>query len=473
MAIQFVRAVLACALLSMLAAACSLGSPSPSSPPLGREVADRVIRATLEVAPEERRPKGDYGTGFAIGNGEFVTAAHVIEDFIGSTGQPALLDAQGRRHPIEQIVRFSNEDDFAVIRSRGAPSGEPLTLNAMPPAVGDRLWFAGRKMGGGIEVRDARLQSITEGEYLEPPLLQFAGAVERGFSGGPLFDSSGAVRGVVSIGSPENRWGKATSIRALTDAEPTKSQLSPYALISALGVRASRNLLYSVELPENVSYEEFAAALIKARHRLYRKALFDPDDPPEADFVLLGPQAGPICAMLNGKPCTDTPSGARPAQLWRFAPEYLEPPLAQAIHPDRPGTYNIHGAILIRDALSSKPVASLNDNPGMHLRLARKSFDDAMVRTSLNTDYEPLLAARVESPTSERYRDTHNRDWIARTWKLEDEDFSIVSLGRETDDKRGHITLACVVRMSRVDGASVLLKYVANFTLARTEEISE
>jgi hypothetical protein len=331
-------------------------------------------------------------------------------------------------------------------------------------------------MFGGIEVRDASLQSITEARYPEPPLLRFAGAVERGFSGGPLFDRAGAVRGVVSTGSPVEQWGQATSIRALTDVEPTRSLLSPYALIYGLGVRASHsagNFLYSVELPENVPYDEFAAALLKARRTLYRRALFDPDDPPDADFILLGPEAGEICHMLNGKPCTGARSTARPAQLWRFVPEYLEPPSSQTIQPDRPGTFNIHGAILVRDALSARPVASLNGDANMHLRLARRTFEDAMVRVSLSSDYEPLLAASAEPPKSERYRDTHERDWIARTWKLADEDFSIVSLGRETDDKRGHIVLACVVRMSRVDGASVLLKYVANFTLAATEETTE
>jgi hypothetical protein len=75
----------------------------------------------------------------------------------------------------------------------------------------------------------------------------------------------------------------------------------------------------------------------------------------------------------------------------------------------------------------------------------------------------------IEAPAlTEDYIDTQGRSWTARTWKLRHEDFSIVSLGRETDDQRGHIVLVCVVRFSQVDGATVLLKYVANFRYAAT-----
>jgi len=459
------RAALAFALFSLIGSALSATeSAETPTPVLERAIEKRVLSATLEVVPARDIREGNYGTAFAIGPGQFVTAAHVIEDFVGGAfGLPALQDARGRRYPIDAIERFNNEDDFALVLSKSAPSADALVTREARPAPDEPLWFVGRRKNGGIEARTARYPSPADGQADDPLIVRFVGNLDRGFSGGPLVDRSGAVRGVVTHGVP-GKSGAATLIKAVTDGD--HAVLSPYTLIAELGVRASQKILYLTTLPKGASFEAFGDALLAARPRAYRRALFDPADPSTTLFVFLGDAAPSICAMLNGKRCEAPPRSSEPLELWRVAPQFLEPDAASQVVPTGAGVYNIHGVIVVRDASSAKPATSLRENERLHLKLARDAFNDAELRRRLDSDYESLRDARTERPDADDYQDTHKRTWKVRTWKLRNEPFSIVSLARETDDQLGHIVLVSVVRSSQIDGASVLVRYVANFTRA-------
>jgi hypothetical protein len=102
-----------------------------------------------------------------------------------------------------------------------------------------------------------------------------------------------------------------------------------------------------------------------------------------------------------------------------ICPETYEIDAAQPVKMDFPAIYNIHGTILIRDAVTPGGVRSLANEPRMRRRLASRAFGDSWVKTALSTEY---------------------------------------------------IVLACVARVSHVDAASVLLRYVSNFTLFREGE---
>jgi hypothetical protein len=163
--------------------------------------------------------------------------------------------------------------------------------------------------------------------------------------------------------------------------------------------------------------------------------------------------------LLNDAPCTDAGTTTAATETWRLPDDSPTPP------PDSASVYNLQGAILVRDIRQPKGVDSLRDTPETHLELARRCFEDAQLRFRLASSYAPLRKAATERPRTRRYIDTQGRRWTLRSWQLQGEDFFLVSLGRETNDNSGHIVLATVVSGSRVDGATVLLEYVANFTL--------
>src|SRR5262249_19243610 len=141
-------------------------------------------------------------------------------------------------------------------------------------------------------------------------------------------------------------------------------------------------------------------------------------------------------------------------ESWRFDPVWVEPAGPLEIPARAPAVYDIHGAILFRDEIQPAPVASLERDAKLHWNLARKSFAEPRLQNRLYGDFDHVQTAPAEgNPTIETYKDTLNRVWTLRTWKLRRENFEIVSLGRETDKRDGHIVLTSVVPLSREDGA--------------------
>src|SRR3546814_18767599 len=71
----------------------------------------------LELLPFQQRNDKYYsiGTAFSIGDGRYVTAAHVLMTGANSLwGPPALRDNGGKVYAIDKIVKFSMQQDFVV-----------------------------------------------------------------------------------------------------------------------------------------------------------------------------------------------------------------------------------------------------------------------------------------------------------------------------------------------------------------------
>jgi serine protease Do len=78
----------------------------------------------MELMPYQQRTDiyRSVGTAFAIGPNRYVTAGHIIALGAGSQfGPPALRDATGKVYPIDQVLEYSDHEDFAVF-SRPRPS---------------------------------------------------------------------------------------------------------------------------------------------------------------------------------------------------------------------------------------------------------------------------------------------------------------------------------------------------------------
>ena len=184
--------------------------PKPASDPLTYEKP-----LPLDQLPfQERNDKYDsVGTAFALDGGRYATAGHVLELGIGSlTGEPALRDASGHVYAIDQITRFSLQQDFVEFTLKNPPAITALQVNT-DPAMNDVVYAVGNALGTGIVIRDGLYTSQTpEDEDGRWKWIRFSAAASPGNSGGPLLDKDGKVIGVVLMKSPGENLNYALPI---------------------------------------------------------------------------------------------------------------------------------------------------------------------------------------------------------------------------------------------------------------------
>src|SRR6185295_18475320 len=190
------------ALFSVLAAAAASLLPlstvfarSPDPPN-----ATAIQAATFEVlAPVAGvGSNGVVGTAFAIGPNQFVTAAHTLDQIIGSRfARPVLMDSNRVGYEIADILHYSQPQDYVVFSLVNPPSVTPLQLRR-DEGTQRAVYFAGRRSGGGIVITRGTLMGRTrESESGQFDWLRFKSRIWAGVSGGPLLDEAGEVIGIV------------------------------------------------------------------------------------------------------------------------------------------------------------------------------------------------------------------------------------------------------------------------------------
>ena len=131
-----------------------------------------------------------HGTAFHIGDGEWITAAHVI----GLADEVVLLN--GSNTQTATVVGTDFDTDVAVVHASAEIAS--VVMAGEPPSVGDPV------LAAGFPLYDATSASVTRGvvSRLERDpwlgeLLLTDTAVNPGNSGGPLLDECGHVVGMV------------------------------------------------------------------------------------------------------------------------------------------------------------------------------------------------------------------------------------------------------------------------------------
>jgi serine protease Do len=229
--LRFIAAMLAASCLAATPAAAQTASAGPRLPAEGfGDLAERLMPAVVNIATTQRidggvggppRARGEkngrlddlfgeenlnevssLGSGFVISpQGTIVTNNHVIE----GADQIEVVFQDGDRLKAE-IVGRDPATDIAVLKVN-AP--RPLPSVRFAPAnsarVGDLVIAIGNPFGLGGSVSagivSARNRNISAGRYDD--FIQTDAAINRGNSGGPLFNMSGEVIGVnTAIVSP-------------------------------------------------------------------------------------------------------------------------------------------------------------------------------------------------------------------------------------------------------------------------------
>ncbi len=197
-------------LVLVLLASCTVTEFAPAQARPLNEVFNSVSSAVVVVYTRQReidnRSQGGFvnvggvGSGVLISDDQVMTAAHVVQ-----TAERVLVEfPNGQRIPA-RIVASAPAADVALLQLEQRPSRTvPARLgNSDSAKVGDQVFVVGAPFGishtltvGHISAR--RKQNRTFGGMLQAEFLQTDAAINRGNSGGPMFNMRGEVIGIAS-----------------------------------------------------------------------------------------------------------------------------------------------------------------------------------------------------------------------------------------------------------------------------------
>jgi len=171
---------------------------------LGRRLGIAIDDAHPDKRQEDspsRTPNGSSGTGFAVSDQHILTCAHVIEDM-----REFQMTSFAGRHSAEPVL-VDERNDLALLRVAGNPALQPLKFRTGAGCtLGEPVVALGFPMaglaGGGLHVTQGGVSALL-GLHNDASRLQFTAPIQPGSSGSPLFDSSGAVMGMVTSSLPD------------------------------------------------------------------------------------------------------------------------------------------------------------------------------------------------------------------------------------------------------------------------------
>ena len=201
-------------------------TPTPSPAPSTRggddetcdfaDSAQKVVASTVKVTTED-----GTGSAFYVGNGEFVTAGHVIDGASTATLTNARINVTAR------VVGYYSfgEGDVGILRASGV-SLTPLEW-AGRLGIGETVAFSGYPIGSTYGTTAAISRGIVSRLYNAGGIsrIQTDATINPGNSGGPLFDECGRVAGVASSGVDYTPSGQPVEGLGFAIAEPSLNRL--------------------------------------------------------------------------------------------------------------------------------------------------------------------------------------------------------------------------------------------------------
>ena len=158
--------------------AATAAPPRTATPAACRleDAAARVVGSTALVVG----PDGGRGTAFYVGNGEWVTAAHVVEDVRSVTLRSSIVDLRAEvrgLHPTSDIAILGAAADLPALRWGSLPSvGAPVATAGYPRGVGT---IAALTRGARLTPRQVRLGYPHPNRHGDEPWQQRGTALRR------------------------------------------------------------------------------------------------------------------------------------------------------------------------------------------------------------------------------------------------------------------------------------------------------
>jgi len=370
------------------------------------------------------------GTAFSLGHNTYVTAAHVLIAGIASQyGEPSLRRADGTVFAIDQILKFSQHEDFVLFSLRNDPGQAGFDV-AREPKIDEPVLAVGNALGEGIVIRDGLFTSETpEDQDGLWKWIRFSAAASPGNSGGPLLDGNGKLIGIVIGKSPNENLNYSLPIGRVLDGENQKARFDTRALTALPYLHGTYTYSYKDSFNLPLAWPAFADAyqeligreMDKARSGLlstYADTLF-PKGQGSVE-ILYAPESNDFRPRIIAQRADGT---------WTaFSLDYHSTDLSGD---GSVSQANAAGAVLLRlvrpdaasdDAFYSDSKAFM-DMALKAISLRRPVGPDQVTITSLG-------AARTDTLFTDKY----GRKWQSRAWAVPFMDMYVVGLLLPTPD---------------------------------------
>jgi serine protease Do len=452
---------------------CALDSRAATPAP---ELQKRVRAATFEVVvpkpadsgvtyerplPLELLPfseRNDHywsmGTAFAIAPNTFVTAAHVLAASTnGQGGPPELRAANGETFKLDQVLKFSLHQDFAVFTTVKSPASIALEPNR-ETTIDEPVFAVGNALGEGVVIRDGLLTSLTpEDQDGRWKWLRYSAATSPGNSGGPLLNVRGQVIGVVIGKSPGENLNYALPIEHVMSAGNVAVADTRFPLRVPV-LRDTFSATYQATFALPLPLAEFVTRLQAKTVDVYREQLRKFLSRSEAELFPRGRSAKVLAGveraycpliLMQAEDRTWEVDGAQgevadlpdDGQVWkRESAEYT--------------LFNIDRGKALGDAKFYADSRAAMDLLLKGLKFPRRVGSETILVTSLG----PAIS-------DTEHLDRYQRHWRLRVWNIPYLDAQIISLYLPTPD--GYAGIAQFGLRGGLDLAVEQLKFLADY----------
>ncbi|CAN5463715.1 hypothetical protein BH23ACT3_BH23ACT3_24300 [soil metagenome] len=169
------------------------------------------------------RPTINRGVGIDLGDGRFLTAAHVVDvdlRVLTVDQHPAVVVALDEQLDLAVLALDDNDDDDNDLTGSSRPIGPAPTAPPVPGPVAV-LTADGLIETEILRVLTLRVNDVSALAVHERPALELGYRADPGHSGAPVLDASGAIVGVVVLSDPSGQRSYAVRPPASTSELPT------------------------------------------------------------------------------------------------------------------------------------------------------------------------------------------------------------------------------------------------------------
>jgi hypothetical protein len=454
-------------LLALAAIAAFATSHSARAAPPDSDTRQAILDCTFEVLAQmdagARAPLVRVaGTAFCFGDGELATAAHVLDQVLGSRfSAPVVRDRAGRTFPVERILRYSTGDDFAVFTAAGLPKRAARPHGAIDDdsssleagkTRGKTLYLAWRRADADIAFGNTRYRGrSTLANLGREGWIQFGPAPGRGASGAALLDDSGRVLGLINSRSSERPDADAFAvpIQHVENASTEWADIAVRDPLRTLSMASARNMPLIGGIPLPAPYARFEQHMIEVRKTYFAHTLpwslsLSGDDAPLNDA-----QRKDLCAALGAGYCDERPANiTTPVRAERRGRGCAVP-------------WNGVGVALVRCGTQRETTAShAVDDVRAQIAMAsagRRASQAPPAPCTSNDPLESLLA-------TDSFTDHTGSEWQIHAWPVRGCDWVVLSMSRSVAG--GTLALVRGAPSAYADAAAMQLKALTSIQCA-------